>query len=80
MNLAGNKDSSDVLASHALTFMFAGISSRWKQTLQYEFTGNSYSADEVLRKIDYLIIRAATIGVQIRNVHWVHKTALFRDY
>ncbi|KAG0431605.1 hypothetical protein HPB47_021659 [Ixodes persulcatus] len=35
------------LAMHALVFMLGGISSRWKQTVTYHFTGTSCNAKEV---------------------------------
>lgn len=35
----------DALATHALVFiMLGGVTTRWKQAVAYEFTGNSFSA------------------------------------
>lgn len=68
MLLSGNLDSSKELASHALVFMLAGMSTRWKQTVGYELTANSYSADEVLRKLFYYVKRADDVGVTIKTI------------
>lgn len=38
--LAPGSVSTDDRATHALVFMLGGMSSRWKQTVAYEFTGN----------------------------------------
>lgn len=37
----------ECLATHALVFMLGGISTRWKQTIAYHFTGNSFHANTV---------------------------------
>lgn len=41
-NSGGNN--ADAFATHALVFMLAGITTRWKQVIGYQFTGNSYEA------------------------------------
>ncbi|XP_025152438.1 uncharacterized protein LOC112588104 isoform X2 [Harpegnathos saltator] len=38
MKLSGGFDSSHQKATHALVFMLYGISTKWKQTIGYEFT------------------------------------------
>lgn len=43
-----------VVATHALVFMLAGVSTRWKQTVAYHFTGNSFpslAAKDVILKL-----------------------------
>ncbi|XP_025152437.1 uncharacterized protein LOC112588104 isoform X1 [Harpegnathos saltator] len=40
MKLSGGFDSSHQKATHALVFMLYGISTKWKQTIGYEFTGS----------------------------------------
>ncbi|XP_077484851.1 uncharacterized protein LOC144094839 [Amblyomma americanum] len=37
-----------VLATHALVLMLGGIASRWKQTVAYHFTAESFDAAKVL--------------------------------
>jgi hypothetical protein len=68
MLLSGNQDSSKELASHALVFMLAGLSTRWKQTVGYELTAKSYSADEVLKKLFDYIKRADSVGVTVKSI------------
>jgi hypothetical protein len=48
--------------------MLAGVTSRWKQTVTYEFTGNSISSQDLLQKIMTIIIKAHEIGLSIRVV------------
>ncbi len=52
-------------STHALVFMVAGLSTRWKQTVAYEFTGNSYSASEADERIKLIIIKCFEIGIKI---------------
>lgn len=52
-------------ATHALVFMLGGVSSRWKQTVAYYFTGDS-SNGAVYRDIIFEIIQATKeIGLSI---------------
>jgi hypothetical protein len=51
-NASGNNEQ---IATHALVFMLAGVSSRWKQTVAYDFTGNSFLASEILQRIITII-------------------------
>ncbi|XP_077488969.1 uncharacterized protein LOC144099493 isoform X2 [Amblyomma americanum] len=53
-------------ATHALVFMLGGISTRWKQTVAYEFTGHSFHAQTVKEKINAII--CACEGVGVRNI------------
>jgi hypothetical protein len=52
-------------ATHALVFMLAGASSRWKQIVACEFTGNSFLASEILQKIMTIIEKSHEIGVTV---------------
>ncbi|KAH7977683.1 hypothetical protein HPB49_003170 [Dermacentor silvarum] len=47
----------DCLATHGLVFMLGGITTRWKQTVAYHLTGNSFHAKTV-KDIIILIIKA----------------------
>lgn len=68
MSLSGNLDSSNEIASHALVFMLAGMSTRWKQTVGYELTAKSYSANEVLKKVINYIKQADSVGVTVKII------------
>ena len=53
------------VATHALVIMLGGVTSRWKQTVAYYFTGNS-SDGTVLKPIILEIIeKAASIGLYV---------------
>jgi hypothetical protein len=58
----------DKHATHALVFMLAGVSSRWKQTVAYEFTGNSCCSSEVPNRIMTVIKKSHEIGLTIRTL------------
>ena len=45
MKLGGGLDSSDKIATHNLVFMLCGISTKWKQTVAYEFTETSFCSE-----------------------------------
>jgi hypothetical protein len=64
----GSAGKCDDLATHGLVFMLAGVTSRWKQTVTYEFTGNSISSQDLLQKIMAIITKAHEIGLSIRVV------------
>jgi hypothetical protein len=64
----GSAGRCDDLATHGLVFMLAGVTSRWKQTVTYEFTGNSISSQDLLQKIMTIITKAHEIGLSIRVV------------
>ncbi|XP_075560594.1 uncharacterized protein LOC142592801 isoform X2 [Dermacentor variabilis] len=55
-------------ATHALVFMLGGISTRWKQTAAYEFTGHSFRADVVKEKVSTIISACENAGVIIHAV------------
>lgn len=58
-NAAGAEDN---IATHALVFMLAG------KTVAYEFTSNSFSAEDMLNKIKVIIEKAHSIGIKIHAV------------
>lgn len=68
MKLSGGSDSSNKLATHSLVFMLCGISTKWKQTVAYEFTANSFCAEEMCNKITSIIQRANDIGLVIKVI------------
>lgn len=68
MKLSGRSDSSNKLATHSLVFMLCGISTKWKQTAAYEFTANSFCAEEMCNKIKSIIQRAHDIGLVIKVI------------
>ncbi|KAJ3658946.1 hypothetical protein Zmor_010658 [Zophobas morio] len=61
---SGDKDS-DEYASHALVFMLAGVTTRWKQTIGYHFTGNTYSATEANEIILSILKKAHSIKLDV---------------
>lgn len=68
MKLSGEIDSSNKQATHSLVFMLCGISTKWKQTIAYEFTANSFSPHEMIKKIETIIQKAHIIGLTIKAV------------
>ncbi|KAG8223103.1 hypothetical protein J437_LFUL002051 [Ladona fulva] len=56
------------LATHALVFMLRGMSTRWKQTVGYHFTGPSFCAREVKEVMFDLIIKCEKLGLSIDTV------------
>jgi hypothetical protein len=64
----GSAGRCDDLATHGLVFMLAGVTSRWKQTVTYEFTGNSISSQDLLQKIMTIITKAHEIRVVISDM------------
>ncbi|XP_011859223.1 PREDICTED: uncharacterized protein LOC105556731 [Vollenhovia emeryi] len=68
MKLSGGFDSSHEKASHSLVFMLYGISTKWKQTIGYEFTANSFCSQEIVQKIITIIQKAHNIGLIIKVI------------
>lgn len=62
-NSGGNK--TDEFATHALVFMLAGITTRWKQTIGYQLTSNSYDANEANDIISKIIMQCQSIGLDV---------------
>ena len=52
-------------ATHGLVFMLAGVSSRWKQTVAFYFTGNSTDGTVLKPIVLDLIKRAAEISLHV---------------
>lgn len=67
MLMSGGKGS-DSVATHALVFMLAGLTTRWKQTIAYEFTSTSYDAVHANQIIQDIIAKCDTIGLHICTV------------
>lgn len=65
---SNGKDLSNQLATHGLVFLLAGVSSRWKQIIGYEFSANSMSADELYSIIVAIIQKCNEINITIRAV------------
>lgn len=57
--------SSNNNATHALVFMLGGLTTHWKQTIAYEYTGNSYDAYDVDRNIQKIVVKCIAIGLTI---------------
>lgn len=54
----------DCLATHGLVLMLGGLSSRWKQTIAFHLTGNSFSVKKV--KVILIILKTVqAIGVTV---------------
>ncbi|KAJ8978026.1 hypothetical protein NQ317_000485 [Molorchus minor] len=56
------------IATHALVFMLGGLTTRWKQTIAYEYTGTSYCAKEANQLIKNIICKCHHIGLNISVV------------
>lgn len=68
MKLSDGFDTSHERATHALVFMLWGISSKWKQTIAYEFTANSFCSKEIIKIITTIIQQANDIEIKIKTV------------
>src|SRR5688572_27578670 len=55
-------------ATHAMVFMLSGISTRWKQTVAYYFTGNSVYGSALKPIVVNIITKAWEIGLRVRTV------------
>lgn len=66
--LASGAKAKNSVATHALVFLLAGITTRWKQTIAYEFTGTSYDAAHANQIIQDIIVKYNTIGLHICTV------------
>jgi hypothetical protein len=64
-----DQDNSNELATHALAFMLAGVTKRWKQVVAYEFTGNSFSANEFHDKVASILKKCTEIGLLFRSAY-----------
>ncbi|XP_039310726.1 uncharacterized protein LOC105203368 isoform X2 [Solenopsis invicta] len=70
IKLSGGMDFSNQLATHITIFMLCGITTKWKQTIGYEYTANSFCPQEMTRKILTIIEKAHNIGLIIKVVIW----------
>ncbi|XP_042142352.1 uncharacterized protein LOC121833278 [Ixodes scapularis] len=52
-------------ATHALVYMVAGVSSRWKQVVCYQYTGSSFSGEDAASEVRTLIERCYSVGLQV---------------
>lgn len=55
-------------ATHALVFMIAGISSRWKQIIAYYYTGDSVDSTKLKSIVCSIIEKAEKIGLHVHSV------------
>lgn len=55
-------------APHALVFMLGGISTRWKQTVGYNFTGNSVNGTFLKPLVIEKIEKAKNIGLHVSTI------------
>ncbi|XP_049272046.1 transposable element P transposase [Rhipicephalus sanguineus] len=58
----------DTLATHGLVFMLGGVTTRWKQTVAYHFTGNSFSSSAVKNVILDIIEKCEKISIYVDAV------------
>ncbi|KAH9363443.1 hypothetical protein HPB48_006021 [Haemaphysalis longicornis] len=63
--LADGSFPKDALATHALVFMLGGVTTRWKQTVAYEFTGNSFSAAAAKKVIVTILTECEKMGLVV---------------
>lgn len=56
------------VATHGLVFMLGGVTQRWKQTVAYHLTGNSFSSTAVRENLIAIIQECEKIGVRIDAV------------
>lgn len=68
MKLSEGMDSYNQLATHSMVFMLCGITMKWKQTIGYEYTANSFCPQEMARKIMTIIEKTHNIGLIIKVV------------
>ncbi|XP_011859791.1 PREDICTED: uncharacterized protein LOC105557210, partial [Vollenhovia emeryi] len=68
MKLSSGADACNQLATHSLVFMLCGISTKWKQTIGYEYTANSFCPEEMVRKIMTIVEKAHANGIIIKVV------------
>lgn len=55
-------------ANHAMIFLLAGLASRWKQVVRYEFTSGSIHSQVFKSIIEDIIKKAEGIGLQVHAV------------
>lgn len=68
IHLADGTLPEDTLATHGLVFMLGGVTTRWKQTVAYHFTGNSFSSSAVKNVILDIIEKCEKISIYVDAV------------
>ena len=58
----------NVLATHGLVFMLAGLASRWKQSIALFYTGDSVKGHELKPICEEIITKAEQIGLRVHAV------------
>ncbi|CAH1382772.1 unnamed protein product [Tenebrio molitor] len=48
--------------------MLAGVSTRWKQIVAYDFTANSYNSSEAYERLKGILMKAHEIGITVRAI------------
>lgn len=67
MKLSNGADS-ELQATHSLVYMLCGVSSKWKQIVGYEFTGNSFCPRQMISNIMTIISKSPEIGLKINVI------------
>ena len=70
-------------ATHALVFIVAGLSRRFKQTVAYHFTGASTKGDTLAGIVNDLVQKCNEIGLNVRCVRsdmGSNNQALWREF
>lgn len=57
-----------VIATKAMVIMLAGLGARWKQVVQYDFTGDSVNGSCLKPLIDKIILLSEEIGLRVHAV------------
>lgn len=55
----------DALATHGLVLMLGVLSTRWKQTIAYHLTGNSFDAVTLKEEVIKVITECEALGLKI---------------
>lgn len=58
----------DELATKILVFMLAGVATRWKQVIRYDYTGKSFNSKEVANIIQTLLKQSFDIGLNVSSL------------
>lgn len=58
----------DTLSSHALVYVMAGVSSRWKQVVGYHYIGGSFSGADAAKWALEIIKMSYQLGLQVVSV------------
>ncbi|XP_011859016.1 PREDICTED: uncharacterized protein LOC105556530 [Vollenhovia emeryi] len=69
MKLSNGADNTEFSATHSLVYMLCGVSSKWKQTVGYEYTGNSFCPRQIMSNIMTIIQKSHEIGLSTHTAH-----------